>query len=63
MARTLVAMPDYLILNEMSAMLDTATTATLIDVVRNFAQDGGGVPLISHDHELVKAVAHHVKEL
>lgn len=63
MARTLAAMPDYMILDEMSAMLDPATTATLIDVVRKFAQDGGGVLLISHDHELVKAVADHVKEL
>lgn len=63
MARTLATEPAYMILDEMTAMLDPATTATLIAVVRTFAKKGGGVLLISHDHELVQAVAHEVRQL
>lgn len=63
MARTLAAKPDYIILDEMSSMLDPATTATLMDAVKQFAKEGGGVLMISHDHELVDAVSDEVKQL
>lgn len=63
MARTLATEPAYMILDEMTAMLDPATTATLIAAVRTFAKKGGGVLLISHDHALVQVVAHEVRQL
>lgn len=63
MARTVAAKPNYIILDEMSAMLDPATTATVVNAVRRFVANGGGALLISHDHELVGAVADEVRNL
>lgn len=63
MARTLAAKPDYIILDEMSSMLDPATTATLMDAVKQFAKERGGVLMISHDHELVNAVSDELRQL
>lgn len=63
LARTLAARPRYLICDEMTAMLDAATTAAVVAVVRRFARDGGGVLFISHDHELLDAVTEHVVDL
>ncbi|MQC07059.1 ABC transporter ATP-binding protein [Morganella morganii] len=63
MARALATRPDYLILDEMTAMLDPATTATLMDAVRWYTKGGGGVLMISHDHELVDAVSDEIYRL
>jgi len=63
MARTLATRPNYIVLDEMTAMLDPATTATLMDAVKQFVQTGGGVLLISHDHELVNIVADEIRRL
>lgn len=62
-ARTLAAGPDYLILDEMAAMLDPATTATVMNAVRRFVANGGGALFISHDHELLSVVADEVCNL
>lgn len=52
-----------MILDEMSSMLDPATTATLMDAVTQFVNQGGGVLMISHDHELVDAVSDELRQL
>ncbi|MGJ8523832.1 Nickel import ATP-binding protein NikE [Carnimonas sp. R-84981] len=57
LARTLAAAPRYLILDEATAMLDPVTTAIIVGAIRQFAADGGGVLMISHDEELLSAVA------
>lgn len=62
-ARTLATQPDYIILDEMTAMLDPATTAILIDVVQSFVHQGGGALMISHDHELINVVANKIVSL
>ncbi|HDG8096029.1 TPA: ATP-binding cassette domain-containing protein [Klebsiella oxytoca] len=63
MARALATKPDFMILDEMSSMLDPATTATLMDAVTQFVNQGGGVLMISHDHELVDAVSDELRQL
>ena len=63
MARTLAAEPEYIILDEMTSMLDPATTATLMDAIKRYTRSGGGVLMISHDHELVEAVSDEIRQL
>lgn len=56
-ARALAQQPRYLICDEATAMLDSATTASLVRLVRNEAHEAGmGVLMISHDTELLDAV-------
>lgn len=62
-ARTLATRPDYIVLDEMTAMLDPATTATLMYAIREYVNAGGGVLMISHDHELVEAASDVVRGL
>lgn len=62
-ARTLAAGPQYLICDEMTAMLDAANSAAIVGVIRNFAESGGGVLMISHEHRLLDAVCDSIKEL
>ena len=63
MARTLAAEPDYIIMDEMTSMLDPATTATLMDAIKRYTRSGGGVLMISHDHELVEAISDEIRQL
>ena len=63
MARTLAAEPDYIILDEMTSMLDPATTATLMDAIKRYTRSGGGVLMISHDHQLVEAMSDEITQL
>jgi peptide/nickel transport system ATP-binding protein len=61
-ARALILRPRYLICDEMTAMLDTSTTAALVDVVMTqIAQTGAGVLAISHDEALLAVWAHRVQ--
>jgi peptide/nickel transport system ATP-binding protein len=61
-ARALILRPRYLICDEMTAMLDTSTTAALVDVVMTQAtQTGAGVLAISHDEALLAVWAHRVQ--
>ncbi|MDO5030863.1 MAG: ATP-binding cassette domain-containing protein [Corynebacterium sp.] len=61
--RTLAARPRYLICDEMTAMLDAANSAAIVEVIRDFAGTGGGVLMISHEHRLLDAVCDGVVEL
>nr|WP_286088325.1 ATP-binding cassette domain-containing protein [Enterobacter kobei] len=63
MARTLATEPDYIILDEMTSMLDPATTATLMDAIKRYTCNGGGVLMISHDLELVEAISDEIIQL
>ncbi|HEU0089389.1 MAG TPA: ATP-binding cassette domain-containing protein [Pseudonocardiaceae bacterium] len=64
LARALVLGPRYLLCDEMTAMVDASTTAALVSVVREEAdQRGLGVLAISHDEELLGIWADHVVSL
>lgn len=59
LARALIQRPRYLICDEMTAMLDPATTAALTAVITDATHEGLGVLAISHDHNLLEAWADH----
>lgn len=63
LARALVQRPRYLICDEMTAMLDPATTAALTAVITEETRAGLGVLAISHHHELLDTWADHTTEL
>lgn len=62
-ARTLAVRPRYLICDEMTAMLDAANSAAIVGVIRHFAESGGGVLMISHEHRLLDVVCDSIVEL
>lgn len=57
LARALLQRPRFLICDEMTAMLDPATAATLTAVVTAEARAGLGVLAVSHHHALLEAWA------
>lgn len=64
LARALAPRPDYLICDEMTAMLDASTTAALVRVIdRGVRARGTGVLAISHDEDLLRHWADRVVHL
>ncbi|WP_182345786.1 ABC transporter ATP-binding protein [Tomitella gaofuii] len=63
LARALVARPRFLICDEATAMLDAATAAAVAAIITELAADGVGVLMISHDHGLLRAVAHRTVDM
>lgn len=57
LARGLIAQPRLLLLDEPTASLDKATTAQVIELIREFKQGGVAMIAIFHDPELVAALA------
>ncbi|MEU6699079.1 ATP-binding cassette domain-containing protein [Pseudonocardia sp. NPDC046786] len=58
LARALAPRPDYLLCDEMTAMLDASTTAALVSVVAGEVSGRGlGVLAVSHDEPLLAAWA------
>jgi len=58
LARALAPRPDYLLCDEMTAMLDASTTAALVSVVSAEVTGRGlGVLAVSHDEQLLDAWA------
>ena len=63
LARALIQRPRYLICDEMTAMLDPATTAALVHVLIEEADAALGILAVSHDHQLLHAWADTVIDL
>lgn len=63
LARALVQQPRYLICDEMTAMLDPATTATLTAVITEETRRGLGVLAVSHHLALLDAWADQLSRL
>jgi peptide/nickel transport system ATP-binding protein len=63
LARALVQRPRYLICDEMTAMLDPATTAALTTVITEETRGGLGVLAISHDHQLIRVWADRIVDV
>ncbi|WP_072803345.1 ABC transporter ATP-binding protein [Rhodococcoides yunnanense] len=63
-ARALAQQPKYLVCDEATAMLDAATTASIMRLVQDEAREAGmGVLMISHDTELLDALCARVSVL
>ncbi len=60
LAQTLVCRPRVLVLDEPSTGLDTVARMRLADELASLARRGLGILLLSHDHDLVRALADHV---
>ncbi|MFB9834022.1 ABC transporter ATP-binding protein [Actinoallomurus acaciae] len=60
LAQVLACGPRALILDEPSTGLDTVTRLGLIQELTALADDGMALLLLSHDHDLVRALADHV---
>ena len=64
LARALAAEPAYLICDEMTGMLDAATTAALVQVVQQYRRrTAAGVLAISHDTNLLEHWCDHTETL
>ncbi|MGW6566277.1 ABC transporter ATP-binding protein [Streptomyces sp. NPDC054975] len=61
LARAVVAAPDVLICDEITTALDPAATDAVLDALARLREEHGTALLwVSHDLELLAAVAHHV---
>ncbi|MGW0464774.1 ABC transporter ATP-binding protein [Streptomyces sp. NPDC003027] len=60
LAQTLVCRPRVLVLDEPSTGLDTVTRMRLAGELAALARTGLAILLLSHDHDLVRALADHV---
>ncbi|QGV81964.1 ABC transporter ATP-binding protein [Streptomyces ficellus] len=60
LAQTLVCRPRILVLDEPSTGLDTVARTRLAEELASLTREGLGLLLLSHDHDLVRALADHV---
>ncbi|MEV6282044.1 ATP-binding cassette domain-containing protein [Kribbella sp. NPDC051770] len=60
LAQALTCRPRVLVLDEPSTGLDSITRLQLVNELRELAGEGLGILLLSHDLDLVRALAHHV---
>ncbi|MEW2635458.1 ATP-binding cassette domain-containing protein [Streptomyces sp. NPDC048389] len=60
LAQALVCRPEVLVLDEPSTGLDTVTRMRLAETLAGLARSGPAILLLSHDHDLVRALADHV---
>ncbi|GAA1549923.1 ABC transporter ATP-binding protein [Kribbella lupini] len=60
LAQALTCRPRVLVLDEPSTGLDSITRLQLVGELRELAGEGLGILLLSHDLDLVRALAHHV---
>lgn len=63
LARALAAGPDVLICDEITASLDAAATAVVLDVLDELRASGVALIVISHQAEVVDRLADHVLEI
>lgn len=61
--RALALAPEFLVLDEVTSMLDAATAADILDVVADEAAAGAGVLLVSHDVAALRSVCDRVLTL
>lgn len=57
LARALTLDPDFLVADEITAMLDPATSRAVVRLLTERADTGTGILLISHDHDLIETYA------
>lgn len=60
LAQALVCEPRVLVLDEPSTGLDSVTRMELVAALHRLVDDGLGILLLSHDHDLVRALADHI---
>jgi peptide/nickel transport system ATP-binding protein len=63
LARILVQSPAYVLCDEPTAMLDPIAGADVASLLRSVAQDGVGMTIVSHDHDLIDELCSSVTEL
>ena len=62
-ARALATAPDVLLLDEPTSALDPASTADVVEVIRDMKQRGFTLAMVTHDPDLGRSLADHVVEL
>lgn len=63
LARVLVQRPAFVLCDEPTAMLDPIATGHVAALLRQLAEDGAGVVLVSHDAQLVDALSSRTRTL
>jgi polar amino acid transport system ATP-binding protein len=62
-ARALATEPEVLLLDEPTSALDPASTAGVVQVIRDLRQRGFTLAMVTHDPDLGRSLADHVVEL
>ncbi|AQA05949.1 ABC transporter [Mycobacterium sp. MS1601] len=62
-ARALMAQPTFLLCDEPTAMLDPIASAAVVDLLRQMADEGTGVVVVTHDPRIVAGLTGDVLEL